>query len=31
MLMNDFREKNFDAGLDEAVKFLRVKLESAAK
>ena len=31
MLLNDFREKNFDAGLDEAVKFMRVKLESAAK
>jgi uncharacterized membrane protein YgcG len=27
MLLNDFRNKNFDAGLDEAVKFMRVKME----
>jgi hypothetical protein len=31
MLLNDFRDKNFDAGLDEAVKFMRVKLEDQRK
>src|SRR5690348_3712705 len=31
MLLNDFREKQYDAALDEAVKFLRLKLEDAAK
>ncbi len=29
MVMNDFRKKNFDAGLDEAIKFMRVKLTEA--
>lgn len=31
MLLNDFRDKHFDAGLDEAIKFMRVKLEDAGR
>ena len=31
MMMNDLRDKNFDAGLDEAIKFMRVKLEDQNK
>ena len=31
MLLNDFRDKHFDAALDDAIKFLRVKLEDAGK
>lgn len=31
MLLNDFRDKHFDAALEDAIKFLRVKLEDGGK